>query len=58
MSATVTYLQFQIQICFVADRAFVSPSNVQALAENSFLRVIFSHVIVNFHLWPWPSNLT
>jgi len=50
MSATVTYLQFQIQICFVADRAFVSPSNVQALAENSFLRVIFSHVIVNFHL--------
>jgi len=30
MRATITYLRFQIQVCFLADRASVLPGNVHA----------------------------
>jgi len=51
----VTYLQFQIQVCFLANSVPLSRHG-NLHPKMFFLLCIFFPLTVNFGQWPWPLN--
>jgi len=54
----VTYLQFQIQVCFLATYGQLVSPRIGLTVVNSRKGNVFYPVTVNFDPCPWPSNMT